>query len=117
MVSCIILESEEEEDEEMTLNLRVGFKERQRMRLSEALSTAPSPTKRTHPEVSHEEPILDAPMAQVPPSDTVRSRQELVVSSSTEKDVLSVEDKTPIGHTLGNDINDKDIPINSLSWE
>lgn len=53
----------------------------------------------------------------MPPSDTVRSEQELVVSSSTEKDVCPMEDRTPIGHTSGDDINDKDVLINSPNWE
>ncbi|KAL6324723.1 hypothetical protein AAG906_017063 [Vitis piasezkii] len=63
----------------MSPNLRVSFKDRQYMRISEALSNAPPPTKRTRTEVSHEE------------------LQELVVSSSTEKDVCPTEDRTPIG--------------------
>ena len=74
----------------MTPNLRVSFKERQHKRLSEALLVAPLPTKRTRPEVSHEEPVLDAPMAQVPPSDIPRFGQELVVSSSIKKDACLV---------------------------
>ena len=66
VVLYIILELEEEEEEEkeaqMAPNLRVGFKERHCKRLSEALPTTPPPAKKTRLEVSHEEPILDAPM-------------------------------------------------------
>ena len=98
----------------MTPNLRVGFKERQHKHLSKALSATPSLVKRTRSEVSHEEPVLDAPTEQVPPSDTVRPKQELVVSSSAE-DTCSAEDGTPVGHTPGGDINDKVAPINSPS--
>ncbi|RVW26297.1 hypothetical protein CK203_107160 [Vitis vinifera] len=72
----------------MTPNLRVSFKERQHKCLSKALLVAPLPAKRTRSEVSHEEPVLDAPMTQ-----------------------------TPIVHTPGDDINDKDAPISSPSWE
>nr|CAN77597.1 hypothetical protein VITISV_001303 [Vitis vinifera] len=57
----------------MTSNLRAGFKERQCKRLFEALLTALPPVKRTRPEVSHEESILDALMAQMALSNTVRS--------------------------------------------
>lgn len=74
----------------MTPNLRVSFKERQHKCLSKALLVAPLPAKRTRPEVSHEEPVLDAPMTQVPPSDIARFGQELVVSSSTKKDACLV---------------------------
>lgn len=85
MLPCIILEPKKEEEEGMTLNLRADFKEKQRKRLFEALSTAPPPDKRTRLEVSHEEPVSDAPTTQVPPFDTVRYGQELVVNSSAEK--------------------------------
>ena len=65
VVLYIILELEEEEEDleaQMAPNLRVGFKERHCKRLSEALPTTPPPAKKTRLEVSHEEPILDAPM-------------------------------------------------------
>lgn len=101
----------------MTLNPRVGFKERQRKRLFKALLATPSPAKRTRPEVSHEELVLDVPMAQVPPFDIARSGQELFVISSAEKDAFPTQDMTPIGHTLNDDINDKDVPISFPSWE
>ena len=111
VVPCIILEPKKKK---MTPNLRVGFKERQHKHLSKALSATPSLVKRTRSEVSHEEPVLDAPTEQVPPSDTVRPKQELVVSSSAE-DTCSAEDGTTVGHTPGGDINDKVAPINSPS--
>lgn len=101
----------------MTLNPRVDFKERQRKRLFKELLATPSPAKRTRPEVSHEKSILDVPMAQVPPFDIARSGQELLVSSSVEKDAFPAQDKTPIGHTLDDNINDKDVPISFPSWE
>lgn len=46
-------------------------------------------------------------MAQVPPFDTVRSGQELVTSSSIEKDVCPMEDRTLVAIPGGN-INEKD---------
>lgn len=52
---------------------------------------------------------IDAPTVQVPPF----NGQELVASSSTAKDACSMEDETPIAHTLGGDINEKDAPISS----
>lgn len=82
----------------MVSNLRVGFKEMQRKRLFEALPTTPQPVKKTCPEVSHEQPVSDAPTTQVPPSDTVRSGQELVVSSFTKKNACPAEDGIPVGH-------------------
>lgn len=58
----IDLEPEEEKKtEDMTPNLRVGFKERQCKRLSEALSATPLPAKKSHPEAPREEPTLDFP--------------------------------------------------------
>lgn len=101
----------------MTPNLRSDFKERQRKRLSKALLVAPPPAKRTHLEVSHEEPILDAPKVQVPPSNIVRSGQELVVNSYYEKDACPTEDETHVGHTPGGDINDKNASISSPRCE
>lgn len=62
VVPCIILESKEEGETQMATNLRVDFKERQRKRLFEALSTLLPPAKKTRPEVSRDEPVLDAPM-------------------------------------------------------
>ncbi|RVW63922.1 hypothetical protein CK203_056782 [Vitis vinifera] len=53
VVPCITLKPEgeggreEEEQQQMALNLRVDFKERQRKRHSEALSTIPPPAKKT----------------------------------------------------------------------
>lgn len=118
MVSCIILEPKKEEGEEgMTPNLRSDFKEKQRKRLSKALLVAPPPAKRTRPEVSHEEPVLDAPKVQVLPSNIVRSEQELVANSYAEKDACPTEDETPVGHTLGGDINDKNASISSPPCE
>lgn len=68
VVPCITLKPEgeggreEEEEQQMALNLRVDFKERQRKRHSEALSTIPPPAKKTPPKVSRKESILDASM-------------------------------------------------------
>lgn len=95
----------------MAPNLRVGFKERQHKRLFEALPTTPLPAKKTRPEVSHEEPVSDIPTTQVPIFYIVRSGQELVVSSSTEKNACPTKDGILIGHTLGGDINEKGVPI------
>lgn len=101
----------------MVSNLRVDFKERQHKRLSEALPTAPLPAKKTRSEVSHKEPVSDIPTTQVPIFDIVRSRQELVVSSSTEKNACPTKDGILVGHTLGGDINEKGIPISFPIWE
>ena len=71
-VPFINIEPEEEEDaKEMTPNQRVGFKERQRKRLSEALPATPPPTKKSRLEATREEPVPDVPMVQVPPSNIV----------------------------------------------
>ena len=101
----------------MTLNLRVNFKEKQHKRLFKALSVASPPPKRTCSEVSHEESIPDAPMVQMPLSNIARSGQELVVSSSAEKDTCSVQDRTLVGLPPGNEINDKDVLISSPGQE
>lgn len=53
----------------------------------------------------------------MPHFDTIRSGQELVVSSSTENDVCQAEDGTLIGLTPGGDINVKDASISSPSRE
>lgn len=47
----------------------------------------------------------------MPFPDTVRFGQELVVSSFAKKNVYSMEDGIPVGHTPGGDINEKDAPI------
>lgn len=61
-IPFIDLEPEEEKKaEDMTPNLRVGFKERQCKRLSEALSATPLPAKKSHPKAPHEELTLDFP--------------------------------------------------------
>lgn len=118
VVSCIILDPKEEEREKgMTPNLRYNFKERQRKCLSEALLVAPPLAKRTRLEVSYEDLVLDAPKVQVPPSNIVRSEQELVASSYAEKDACPAEDGTLVVHTLGGDINDKNASISSPSYE
>ena len=52
----------------------------------------------------------------MPSSDTVRSGQELVASSSTKKDACSTEDETSIA-TPGGDINERNTLINLPSWE
>lgn len=89
-VPFIVLKLEEEKEEEkMALNLRIGFKERQCKRLFESLPIALPPAKRSYSEVSLEISDPDAPMVQVSLSDVARTGQELVVSSSIEKDICS----------------------------
>ena len=62
-VPFINIELEEEEDaKEMTPNLRVGFKERQRKSLSEALPATPPPTKKSRLEATRKESVPDVPM-------------------------------------------------------
>ena len=97
----------------MALNLRVGFKERHRKRLFEALLYAPLPDKKIYPEAFREEPISDAPTTQVAPSNAARSKQELVMSSFVEKDVCPAENGTPVA-TPGGDANERDAPSSSL---
>lgn len=55
MVSHIIYEEEEEED--IATNLRVGFKERQRKRLSESITVNPAPFKKPYSEPICMDPI------------------------------------------------------------
>lgn len=83
MIPCINLKPEEEKAQ-MASNLRAGFKERQRKRLSEALSNTRPPTKNSRPEAPREELVLDVPMVQVPHSNTIRPCQELVMRPSTD---------------------------------
>lgn len=92
----------------MAPNLRVGFKERQRKRLSGSLPTALIPAKRTCPEVPPKIPVSNVPPALIPLSDVVRSDQALVVRSSIEKDACFVQEMTSIGQTLSDDLVDKD---------
>lgn len=47
----------------MASNLRVGFKEKHRKRLFEALLAAPPPAKKIHSEASRDELVSNAPMA------------------------------------------------------
>lgn len=109
MVPYIILKPEEEEEEEeaMASNLRAGFKERQRKRLSKSLSTASSPAKRTYTEDPHEVLVLNTLLTPMPPSDATGSSQTLIASSSSEKDVYLVQEKTSTSSAPGNDHNDK----------
>ena len=58
VVLCIILEpegegEEEEEEAQMASNIRPDFNKRQRKRLSEALSIAALPTKKTRTKAPH----------------------------------------------------------------
>lgn len=55
----INLEPEEEGKEEMTPKLKVGFKERHRKSLNEALLATPLPTKKIRSEAHREEPVPD----------------------------------------------------------
>lgn len=74
VVPCIILEpKEEEEEEEMAPNLTASFKERQRKHLSESLSTALPPAKKTCPEDPHEVPVSNASLAPMLPSNVTGS--------------------------------------------
>ena len=112
----INLDPEEEEIvEEMTPNLRVGFKERQRKRLSEAPLATPPPTKKSRSKAPHEESDPDVPMVQVPPSDPVQPCLELVVRPLSES-TCPVEDKVPTA-TPGGKAKEKDAPAIPSSWE
>lgn len=98
VVPYIILYPEEEE-EEIAPNRRAVFKERHCKRLSEVLSAAPSPTKKTRPEASRDVLVPDAFTAQVPLFDTMRSKQELVASSSVKKDACPMKNRDPCIHS------------------
>ena len=91
----------------MAPNLRAGFKERQRKHLSEALLTTPSRAKKIRSKAPHEEPVPDIPMMQVPPSNTIRSCQELVVRPSAD-DTCPVGDGAPVA-TPGGNAKEKDV--------
>lgn len=64
MVSHIVYEEEEEED--IAINLRVGFKDRQRKRLSESITVNPTPFKKPYPEPICMDPILALTSMPVP---------------------------------------------------
>ncbi|RVX18164.1 hypothetical protein CK203_003920 [Vitis vinifera] len=63
-VPYINLEPEGEEEEDMASRLKVGFKERHRKCLSEALPTTPLPAKKSHPKAPREELALEAPIVE-----------------------------------------------------
>lgn len=48
------------------------------------------------------ESVLDAPTAQVPPSNAARSKQQLVMSSFVEKDVCPAKNGTLVATPGGN---------------
>lgn len=68
----------------MASKLVVGFKETHHKGFSKALLAAPPPVKKSRPEVSRKEPILDALVVQVPTIEAIRLSQELVVSPLSE---------------------------------
>lgn len=97
----------------MAQNLRVGFKERQRKRVSKALPTTPPSAKKSRPEAHCEKPVLAVPMVQVSPSNVVKPRQELVVRPSS-MDTCPTGDEAHTA-TLGGNATEKgtpDIPSN-----
>lgn len=106
VVSYINLKPEGGEEKKISPRLKVGFKERHRKCLSEALPTAPLLAKRSRSEAFCEELASDAPIMQVPPSDVVRSRRELVVILSIE-DTRPTEDQTSTATPSGN-ANERD---------
>lgn len=67
MVPRIICEAKKEE--EMTTNVRVSFKERQNKHLSESITFAPPPTKKSCPKVPRLTPISDIPSVLNPSTD------------------------------------------------
>lgn len=93
----------------MAQNLRVGFKERQRKRVSEALSTTPPPAKKSRQEAHCEELVLVIPMVQVPPSNVVKPCQELVVRPPS-MDTCPAEDEAH-ATTPGGNATKKDTPV------
>ena len=90
----------------MAQNLRVGFKERQRKRVSQALPITPPSAKKSRPEAHCEEPLLAVPMMQVSPSNVVKPRQELVVRPSS-MDTCPTGDEAHTA-TLGGNATKKD---------
>lgn len=111
----INLEPEGEEEEDMASRLKVGFKERHRKCLSEALPTTPLPAKKSHPKAPREELALEAPIVEVPHTNAVGSGQELVVISSVE-DACPTEDGISTGILCGN-ANEGDALDNPSSWK
>lgn len=113
IVPCINLKPEEEKEAQMAHNLRVGFKERQRKRVSEALPTTPPPAKKSRPEAHCKKPVLAIPMVQVPLSNVVKPCQELVVRPHLV-DTCPAGNKVHVA-TPGGNTTKKDIPDNSSS--
>lgn len=106
---------EEEEVEDMTQNMRVGFKERQYKRFSEALPTTPPSAKKTRPKAPRKKPTLDIPTGKKPPFEAVRSCLELVVRPSSKNTSLA-EDEVPVVAPGGKG-KEKGAPAILSSWE
>lgn len=99
----------------MAHKLKAGFKERHHKHLNEALPATLPPAKKVCPEAPRQEPVLNAPVVQVPYNDVVGSRQKLVVIPSVEDTCLD-KDGAPTA-TLGGNAKEKDIPAIPSSWE
>lgn len=85
MVSLIVYEEEREEGD-MVSNLRVGFRERQRKRMSESIVFSPSPSKRPCPDAAYSE-LASAPVPMI----TYLTATVKIISKSDEK-LHSIED-------------------------
>lgn len=105
--------NELKEEEDMSNNLRVGFKERHRKCLHEAINMAPSPVKKTCPKRVQEEPAREVPPMVVPLSDVARSSSAPVVEKDTGgKEVGPATRETSGGVAPVEEASDKkDTPI------
>ena len=107
---------EPEAEEDMSTDLRVGFKERHRKRLHEAIHMVPPPTKRACPEGAREEPrrqVLPMPM---PPLDTVGPSSTLVVEKEVDPTLGGVSGGVAL---VEEGLDQKDTPASAPppSWD
>ena len=84
MVPCIICEPKGEED--MAKNLKSDFKERQRKWLSESITVAPPPAKKSYTEVLRPAPVSTIPSASKPTADVALPNCVSVARLSAGKD-------------------------------
>lgn len=85
MVSLIVYD-EEIEERDMVSNLRVGFRERQRKRMSESIVVSPSPSKRPCPDAAYSELAL----APIPMIAYLTAAVKII--SKSDKKLHSIED-------------------------
>lgn len=101
MMPCIICEADKEED--MAVNLRVGFKERQRKRLSKSIVITHFPTKKSCAEVPCSTPVLDILSAPKPSTNAVGPSCVLTMRLPVGKDAHSERGGASTSPTPPND--------------